>query len=94
MAVQVKSYFASDTYDRPLPLCPLTVLGPACKDWTHTSNFDRAAAIHASALLRKIGIFDNEFDSLSAFLFGAKAVNLSVKVASVHGNLLTFVLVK
>lgn len=71
-----------------------TVLGTCCNDWAHSSAYTEAAAVKASAMLRSFGIFDNEFDSLQAFLHGAKTAGLEVRVAHVAGNLLSFHLVK
>ena len=45
-------------------------------------------------MLRKIGIFNNEYDTVDAFLYGAKAAGLDVQLASVTGNFFSFVLVK
>ncbi len=70
-----------------------TVLGPRCAGWTHDSAYSEAAAIDASAMLRRIGIFANEYDTLDAFTYGAKLAGLEISVARVTGNLLTFHLV-
>ncbi|TKY86325.1 hypothetical protein EX895_005150 [Sporisorium graminicola] len=71
-----------------------TVLGPRCNDWTHPSEASEAAAVQASAMLRRIKIFVNEYDSLDAFVYGAKTAALDIRMARVTGNLLTFHLVK